>query len=89
LDKGENVFIITGDRDMLQILGLNDNGTWTIALDPVVERKKISLTKEVLQFKDTNSSAGDIFEFDDPLALHGSANISAIPKVSLQIVIYV
>jgi hypothetical protein len=34
-------------------------------------------------------SAGDIFEFDDPLALHGSANISAIPKVSLQIVIYV
>jgi hypothetical protein len=33
--------------------------------------------------------AGDIFEFDDPLALHGSANLSSIPKVSLQIVEYV
>lgn len=32
--------------------------------------------------------AGDIFEFDDPTALHGSANITTIPKVSLQVVIY-
>ncbi len=42
-------------------------------------------------YKDTfikNYTAGDIFEFDDPMALHGSANISTIPKVSLQIIIY-
>jgi hypothetical protein len=33
--------------------------------------------------------AGDIFEFDDPTADHGSSNISMIPKVSLQIVNYI
>jgi hypothetical protein len=32
--------------------------------------------------------AGDIFEFDDPLALHGSANLGTVPKISLQIVIH-
>jgi hypothetical protein len=31
---------------------------------------------------------GDIFEFDDPLALHGSANLGTVPKLSLQIVIH-
>lgn len=43
-------------------------------------------------YKDTfikDYQAGDIFEFDDPLALHGSANLSKIPKVSLQIINYV
>ena len=42
-------------------------------------------------YKDTfikDYQAGDIFEFDDPLALHGSANLGTVPKVSLQIVIH-
>jgi hypothetical protein len=33
--------------------------------------------------KDYN--AFDVFEFNDPDAPHGSANISSIPKISLQI----
>lgn len=33
--------------------------------------------------------AFDVFEFDDPTALHGSSNISNIPKISLQIVNYI
>lgn len=33
-------------------------------------------------------TAGDIFEFDDALAIHGSANLSTVPKISLQVVIY-
>ena len=44
----------------------------------------------VFIYKDTfikDYKAGDIFEFDDALALHGSANLSTIPKISLQIVI--
>jgi hypothetical protein len=32
--------------------------------------------------------AYDIFEFNDPNALHGSANLTSTPKISLQITIY-
>lgn len=49
---GENVFIITGDKDILQTACLNANGTWTILLDPVNKRKKISLTQETYDKKD-------------------------------------
>ena len=39
---GENVVMITGDKDLLQVVRKNHNGTWTVALDPVIARKKIS-----------------------------------------------
>ena len=60
---GENVLLITGDRDMLQILKKNANNTWTITLDPVLNRKKISMTQETLDMKGTASdtSTADIF----------------------------
>ena len=48
------------------------------------------ISGHVFIYKDTfvkDYLAGDIFEFNDALALHGSANISKIPKISLQIVI--
>jgi 5'-3' exonuclease len=70
----ENAVLITGDRDLLQVLGKHKNGSWTIALDPVLNRKKISLTQETLDYSlpenenvsifDTStwSSSGDILE---------------------------
>jgi hypothetical protein len=35
-----------------------------------------------------NYQAGDVFEFDNPRAWHGAANISTEPKVSFQFVCY-
>lgn len=34
----------------------------------------------------TNFAVGDVWEFADPLLPHGSANFSAVPKITLQIV---
>lgn len=64
---GENVVLITGDRDLLQVVGLHDNKSWTIALDPVNNRKKISLTQEILDYSNTESVSEhsmDIFSPD-------------------------
>lgn len=63
-NMGENVLLITGDRDLLQVLKRNPNGTWTIALDPVLNRKKISLTQETLDMK--GASTGDTANIFDP-----------------------
>jgi 5'-3' exonuclease len=52
----ENVLLITGDRDLLQVLKKHENGSWTIALDPVINRKKISLTQDTFDLKNTTSS---------------------------------
>lgn len=49
-DMKENVVMITGDRDLLQVVSQHENGSWTIALDPVNNRKKISLTQETLDY---------------------------------------
>ena len=57
----ENVVLITGDRDLLQVLGKHKNGSWTIALDPVLNRKKISLTQPTLDYNLKESSEVDIF----------------------------
>jgi len=62
---GENVILVTGDKDLLQILGTNENGSWTISLDPIVGRKKISVTQDVLELKPTESTnEADIFNPD-------------------------
>ena len=60
----ENVILTTGDRDLLQVLGKHANGSWTIALDPVINRKKISLTQETLDIKPIENDAPDIFNPD-------------------------
>jgi len=62
---GENAVLITGDRDLLQVLCSNPNGTWTVSLDPVLNRKKISLTSETLNFRNTEGTGeADIFNPD-------------------------
>jgi 5'-3' exonuclease len=60
----ENVVLITGDRDLLQCLGKHKNGSWTIALDPVLNRKKISLTQDTYDYKLEENSVADIFNPD-------------------------
>jgi 5'-3' exonuclease len=41
----ESVIMVTGDRDLHQVVKLNDNGSWTVALDPVAQRRKIFMTQ--------------------------------------------
>jgi 5'-3' exonuclease len=60
-NMGENCVLITGDRDLLQCLGKHKNGSWTIALDPVLNRKKISLTQDTLNYTMEENSSADIF----------------------------
>jgi 5'-3' exonuclease len=60
----ENVCLITGDRDLLQVLGKHENGSWTIALDPVLNRKKISLTQPTLDYNLEESTDVNIFNPD-------------------------
>lgn len=62
-DMGENVILITGDRDLLQTLKKHKNGSWTIALDPNVARRKISLTQETLDYSTDNGEV-NIFDTD-------------------------
>lgn len=65
-EMGENVILVTGDKDLLQTICHNENGTWTVALDPVNKRKKISLTQETFNHKDNGEGNGevDIFNLD-------------------------
>jgi 5'-3' exonuclease len=63
-DMSENVVLITGDRDLLQVLGKHENGSWTIALDPVLNRKKISLTQDTLDVAMEGSSSSDVSIFN-------------------------
>lgn len=60
--EGENVILITGDRDLLQTVCRNSNATWTISLDPVNKRRKVSLTKETYEsIGNVSSSEPDLF----------------------------
>lgn len=61
-ERGENVVLITGDRDLLQVVGKRDNGAWTIALDPILNRKKISLTQETLSFSSGDDESVNLFD---------------------------
>ena len=64
-DMGENVILVTGDRDLLQTVQLSPNGAWTISLDPVNKRKKISLTQETYESRGrTMDTVPDIFNPD-------------------------
>ena len=71
-EMGECAVLVTGDRDMLQTLCSSENGTWTIALDPVEKRKKISLTQSTLEMSTTSTSSADIF---NPSSWAGSTDI--------------
>lgn len=70
---GENVILVTGDRDLLQCLSKHDNGSWTIALDPIISRKKISLSQETLNYSlEESDTAASIF---DPSSWNSSTDV--------------
>jgi 5'-3' exonuclease len=60
-NSGENVILVTGDRDLLQCVSQNSNGTWTVSLDPVSARRKISVVNETLNY---NPNPGEVDIFD-------------------------
>ena len=57
---GENVLMVSGDRDMYQVLGCVE-GAWTVMLHPNVEQRKISLTQDTLDFREELREEADIF----------------------------
>lgn len=60
--EGENVILITSDKDLLQTVCRNSNGTWTISLDPVNKRRKVFLTKDTFDsIENTDLYEPDIF----------------------------
>lgn len=63
-DQKENVIMITGDKDLLQVVNKHENGSWTVAIDPVLNRKKISLTQESLNFSPPEDNPVDLFNPD-------------------------
>jgi 5'-3' exonuclease len=46
---GESVILVTGDKDLHQVIQTCENGTFTVVLDPVAQRRKIFLTKSTLE----------------------------------------
>lgn len=84
---GENVILGTGDKDMFQTACVNDNGTYTIILDPVNNRRKVSLTQETLDLskKVENPDEFDIFESDFDSSNDSSLR-AVINKESLNII---
>lgn len=75
-DMKENVVMITGDRDLLQVVSQHENGSWTIALDPVNNRKKISLTQETLDYsKQGNAPAEEFADIFSPDSWTSSGDV--------------
>ena len=61
-DLKENAILITGDRDLLQVIKRHENGSWTIAIDPVNSRRKVSLTQDT--FDNINNSDSESYDVD-------------------------
>lgn len=60
---GESVILVTGDRDLHQCIQSSSNGTFTVALDPVAQRRKIILTQETFDSQKI-AEAGEVDFFD-------------------------
>jgi 5'-3' exonuclease len=61
---GEAVILVTGDKDLHQVVNLHENGAWTVALDPVAQRRKVFLTKETQNISHEVVEPGEIDFFD-------------------------
>ena len=63
-DMKESVIMVTGDKDLHQVINLHKNGSWTVALDPVTQRRKVVLSQEVYDTckKEVESEEVDIFD---------------------------
>lgn len=63
-DMGESVVLVTGDRDLHQCIQQHENGTFTVVLDPVSQRRRIILTQETFDTRNTSAEEYDIFNPD-------------------------
>lgn len=61
---GESVVLVTGDRDLHQVIQSCENGSFTVALDPVAQRRKILLTKETFDNRTLAEDTGDVDLFN-------------------------
>ena len=85
---GESVVMITGDRDLLQVIDLNPNGSWTVCLDPVTARRKVSLSQAIQNISREEVPVGDVDLFNPETwgSTPGDALFSLLEKNDLQIV---
>jgi 5'-3' exonuclease len=78
---GESVIMVTGDKDLHQVVDVHPNGSWTVALDPVVERRKVFLTKEAKELSHVSEeSEVDIFNPDSWLSTPGDFLTALLSK---------
>jgi 5'-3' exonuclease len=61
---GESVIMVTGDRDLHQVVALQENGSWTVSLDPVSQRRKIVMTQATYDTCKNVSEAENVDLFD-------------------------
>lgn len=62
-DMDENVIIITGDKDMWQVIKKTSTNAWTVVIDPVSNRRKISMTEKMYNEIDSkNFGAVNLFD---------------------------
>lgn len=86
-EMGECVILVTGDRDLLQTIGLHPNGSWTVALDPISQRRKVSLTQATYDScKNDTSAEIDLFNPDSWTSAPGDVLFSLLSKNDTQII---
>jgi 5'-3' exonuclease len=62
--NGESVVLVTGDRDLHQVIQSCENGSFTVALDPVAQRRKILLTRETFENRTLTEDTGEVDLFN-------------------------
>jgi len=84
----ESVIMVTGDKDLLQVIDLHENGSWTVALDPVSQRRKVSLSQDIYDICRREVSSEDVDLFDPSTwdSSPGDVLFSLVDKNDVQIV---
>jgi 5'-3' exonuclease len=85
---GEAVVLITGDKDLHQVVNLHENGAWTVALDPVAQRRKVYLTQETQNCSHDTIEPGevDFFNPDSWNSAPGDILFSLLDKNDVQVI---
>lgn len=87
-EAGEAVILVTGDKDLHQVLNLHENGSWTVALDPVAQRRRVFLTSETHSSSHSTVEPGEVDFFDSTTwnSSPGDILFSLLDKNDVQIV---
>lgn len=60
----EAVIMVTGDKDLHQVISLHPNGSWTVVLDPVANRRKVVLSEEIRKICHSTTETGEVDIFN-------------------------